>query len=131
MKLRSPKSFKSSQSAVLVMSSILGLFLMSGCDLESNNSNRVFVITKKESGEEGTFSFPEGRFQKVMAGTLERVHRSTLKNLDKQEPDPQFELSRVTVGLELEVEVGIKHFMDLAAEGAFELRFERLPFPKN
>jgi len=104
---------------------------MSGCDFESNNSNRVFVITKKESGDEGIFSFPEGRFQRVMAGTLERVHRSTLKNLDKQEPDPHFELSRVTVGLELEVEVGIKHLMDLAAEGAFELRFERLPIPKN
>jgi hypothetical protein len=104
---------------------------MSGCDLDSNSSNRVFVITKKESGEEGTFSFPEGRFQRVMAGTLERVHRSTLKNLDNQEPDPHFDLSRVIVGLKLEVEVGIKHLMDLGTEGAFELRFERLPLPKN
>lgn len=106
-------------------------FLISACEPLGSNSNRVLIVGKNQAGQEDTFAFPEGTFQRVMTGTLERVHRSTLKTLTTQEENPSFQLSRVTVGLKLEVEVGIKNLMDLGTEGAFELRFERLPLPSR
>lgn len=110
--------------------SLFGL-LVSGCEPVGSNSNRVLIVGKNQTGQEEAFAFPEGPFQRVMVGTLERVHRSTLKTLTTQDQDPSFQLSRVTVGLKLEVEVGIKNLMDLGTEGAFELRFERLPLPSR
>lgn len=107
------------------------LVILSGCEQNFGNTSQISVIGKTHSGEEKAFSFPEGIFHRVMTGTLERVHRSTLKSLDQSNEDPEFELSRVIVGLKLEAEVGIRNLMELGTEGAFELRYERLPMPES
>jgi hypothetical protein len=103
------------------------LLSLAGCVADSN---RVLIIGKDGSGQEKVFNLSEKAFQRGMSGTMERVHRSTLKAIEGQTQDPSLELSRITVGLELEAEFGIHQVVELATEGAFELRFERLPYPK-
>jgi hypothetical protein len=106
--------------------SLVALAGLAGC---VEDSNRVLIIGKDAGGQEKVFSLSETAFQRGMASTMERVHRSTLKTIDAQTQDPSLELSRITIGLELEAEVGIDNILELAAEGAFELRFQRLPYP--
>jgi hypothetical protein len=50
-----------------------------------------------------------------------------LELIDSGEVAGAFELRRVTVGLELEAEVELGDVVELGGEGAFELRYERLP----
>lgn len=87
----------------------------------------VLIVGRKRSGGEAAISVAEGPFGGVMTRALERLNRATLSRLDAAAEDSRFELSRVTVGLKLEAELGFDEVAEVAGEGAFELRFERLP----
>ncbi len=62
-----------------------------------------------------------------LARALRKLDRSTLELIEGGEVSGGFELKRVTVGLELELETELGDVVELGGEGAFELRYERLP----
>lgn len=62
-----------------------------------------------------------------LSKTMKQLDHSTLTAIEVQSSQNGFELSRVTVGIEIELETEIEGLFELGAEGAFEMRYQPLP----
>jgi hypothetical protein len=62
---------------------------------------------------------------------MRELDRTTLTAIEVQSGEQGFELSRVTVGLELEFETEIEGLMELGIEGVFEMRYQPLPVSRS
>lgn len=103
--------------------------LQSGC-LWTENGETIYILNRLSDMRESKTEMPEPKFQLALANAVDRTHSSTLSILNQDLNNNDFELSRLSLGLKIEAEIGIKHIIDLGGEAAFELRFERLPAPE-
>lgn len=96
---------------------------------EKNDPNKVVIVSTDKQGNEKVFRAPQALFQGIFRNVAERTERSVLKSLNKDEENPDFDLTRVSVGLKIEAEGGIRPGIEIGGEAAFELRYEHLPLP--
>ncbi|MGZ6472612.1 MAG: hypothetical protein ACXWRZ_15695 [Bdellovibrio sp.] len=108
---------------------MVAIFSSAGCKFK-DNGEVLYILSKSFHSKKAKVTVSEEKFQAVMAQTVVRSHRSTLAVLEQNEDDGDLQLSRMTLGLTLEAEVGIDDVLEIGKEAAFELRFERLPLPK-
>lgn len=105
------------------------MFFNIGCFYDS--SGKMIYIVSKTLGSKEKLAVPDKKFQAILSQAVFRANRSTLDVLNQQSDSNELRLTRMSLGLELELEAGIKNVADVAAESTFELRFERLPAPKH
>jgi hypothetical protein len=103
------------------------LLCSTGCFYDS--AGEMIYIVSRAVGSPGKMAIPDSKLQVILAQTVFRTHRSTLNILNVQQDESELRLSRLTLGLQLEFEVGINNVAKVAAEKTIELRFERLPAP--
>jgi hypothetical protein len=114
------------KNTLLKLVVITALLSNSGC-LLTDTGKYIYILSKSSNSLEKRTAMPERKFQAALMHTVERAHHSTLDVLNQNDADKSLKLSRVTLGLELEVEAGIRPIGKIGGEAAFELRFEHLP----
>ncbi len=124
LSLLKKKPFAKCLKATLILPFLLGT---TGCFYDS--TGEMIYIVSKAIGSPGKMAIPESKLQVILAQTVFRTHRSTLNILNVKQEESELRLSRVSLGLQLEFEVGINNVAKVASENTIELRFERLPAP--
>jgi hypothetical protein len=115
---------RGSRALILALGGLVAASV-SGCRNEEGAP--LQIIGKTRVGNEVRLPLASRVAGPQLAKALRRLDRSTLELIDSGEVAGAFELRRVTVGLELEAEVELGDVVELGGEGAFELRYERLP----
>jgi hypothetical protein len=91
------------------------------------DSGPLQIVGRNRVGDEVRMPLASRVAASQLTRSLRRLDRSTAALLSSGEVSGGFELKRVTVGLELELEGEIENVIELGGEGALELRYERLP----
>jgi len=91
------------------------------------DSGPLQIVGRNRVGDEVRLPLASRVAASQLTRSLRKLDRSTAALLSTGEVSGGFELKRVTVGLELELEGGIENVIELGGEGALELRYERLP----
>lgn len=114
---------------------ILGSIAMLACSCTHKQSeDDVPVIGLGTGGESVIRYLPRITLFKHVAPMLSKTVDLTTGKLEKYETNPNFKLSRVTVGIELDPGIGINAGIVQATvglEAQIELRMERLPLPSE
>lgn len=118
------RASKGNRALIFALGGVVAVSV-SGCRNEEGAP--LQIIGRSRAGSEVKLPLSARIAGPQLAKALRRLDRSTLELIDSGEVAGAFELKRVTVGLELEAEVGLGDVVELGGEGAFELRYERLP----
>jgi hypothetical protein len=108
---------------------IAAIFGLSGCRPEGSEDLRVVGVDGL--GREQSIPLSARLMASRLSRTMRELDRTTLTAIEVQSGEQGFELSRVTVGLELEFETEIEGLMELGIEGVFEMRYQPLPVSRS
>jgi len=103
----------------------LAAVALSGC--EDRDALPLQIVGVNRAGASEVLPVSGKLLLRGMNTALKRVDQSTLSLIDESQADSSYELTRVTVGLQVEAEAGVEGVLDGAVEGALELRYEPLP----
>ena len=107
----------------------IALFLALGASAcqSPEDSGPLQIVGRNRVGDEVRLPLASRVAASQLSRSLRKLDRSTASLLSTGEVSGGFELKRVTVGLELELEAGLANVLELGGEGVIELRYERLP----
>jgi hypothetical protein len=121
-----PSTFNQALRAIGLAGAVGALSLSTACHF-GDDTGPLQIVGRDRSGSEVRLPFASRVAAGQLVRSLRRLDQSTVALIQSGEVSGGFELNRVTVGFELELESGFANVVELGAEGALELRYERLP----
>jgi hypothetical protein len=113
---------RGSSALVAVLVGVVSVFF-SGCRQAGDAS--LSIVGEGPGGEPRAREVSAAKLFPLLSKSIRKTHLLAGHAFDST-PESGWELKRVTLGLELEGEVGLARSLELGGEAAIELRYQRL-----